>query len=106
MHYKANENSGISNQWFLDFVVPNIRSNYCESFFTHLGRALLWLIFNPTESANVPVMISNWVKKAYGELSNNRLGADTNPVSKVALLVSGDDAEVFIDVLLENPADN
>ena len=31
---------------------------------------------------------------------------DTNSLSKVALLVSGDDAEVFIDLLLENPADN
>ena len=102
VHYKVRENSGISNQWILDFVVPNTRSQYCESVSLVLGRALLWRIFDPEESEKVPASITNRVIQAYGELLNNILDDGINPIKKVALLVTGDDAEVFIDVLLED----
>ena len=47
-------------------------------------------------------MITNRVMQPYGELLNNRLDDGINPIKKVALLVTGDDVEVFIYVLLED----
>ena len=46
------------------------------------------------------------MKTAYTDLSNNRLAPDANPVEKVPLMVTGDDAEVFIDLLLSSEGEN
>ena len=63
---------------------------------------MLWRIFDPKESEKVPASITNRVMQAHGELLNNRLDDGINPIKKVALLVTGDDVEVFIYVLLED----
>ena len=46
------------------------------------------------------------MRRAYEELTNNRLAPDENPMEKVPLMVTGDDAEVFIDLLLSEGGEN
>ena len=39
---------------------------------------------------------------AYRELANNRVPEGENPVIKIPLMVTGDDASVFIDLLIND----
>lgn len=91
---------------FLECVVSNTQSQYCDNVSLVLGYSLLWKLFDPEESEKVPVLITNQVREAYSELANNGLEADMNHVQKVALLVTRDDAGVFIDLLLEDEGVN
>ena len=68
-----------------------------------LVRALLWRIFDEVKLFSVPEKIFRMVKNAYQDLGDRcRLPEGDNPVEKVPLIVTGSDAEVHIDVLLED----
>ena len=100
IHYSVKEGSGISEEWILRYVCPAIRTCYGRSLSLVLGRALLWRIFDRSEAHVVPATIRNRVKRAYRDLGERcRLLNEENPVEKVPLLVTGEDAMVFIDVL-------
>ena len=46
------------------------------------------------------------MRRAHAELTNIRLAPDETPVEKVPLMVTGDDAEVIIDLLLSEGGEN
>ena len=83
IHYSVKANSGITKEWILEHVVPNIAANLDKQVALVLGRALLWRIFNSEQSKVVPRFILEKVKAAYNGLgSRNRLDSGENPVEK------------------------
>ena len=103
VHYCVKERSGISEQWIIDHVVPAIKSRYCQSVSLVLGRALLWRIFDDADTHVAPLQIRDRVKQAYRDLGDRRLLPEgENPVEKLPLMVTGADAQVFIELLLTN----
>ena len=68
-----------------------------------LGRDLIWIIFDKVQHFSVPDNIFRRVKNAYQDLGDRcRLTEVENPVEKFPLINTGSDAEVHIDVLLED----
>ena len=107
VHYCVKERSSTSEQWIIDHVVPAIKSPYCRSVSLVLGRALLWRIFDDADSHVAPLQITDHVKHAYRDLGARWLLPDgENPVEKLPLMVTGADAQVFIELLLSNDDDN
>jgi hypothetical protein len=103
IHYLVKQNSGISEQWILDYVVPAIRSRFSRPVSLVLGRALLWRVFDDEDYNIVPVPILTRVRNAYRDLGPRcQLAAGENPVQKVPLMVTGADAEVYIDLMLDD----
>ena len=91
-------NSGVTNQWIYDYVVPGICKYFDPIVTIVLGRALLWRIFEIDESTIVPLQMLLRVKCAYRELGAAcELDEGENLVIKVPLMVTGDDAMVYID---------
>ena len=103
IHYSLKPNSGISEDWILEHVDPMIASRYCRSVALVLGRALLWRVFDESESLVVPDNICQRVKGAYRDLGERcQLPVGENPVEKIPLIITGSDAEVHIDMLLDD----
>ena len=101
--YSVKQNSGISEDWILKHVDPSIASHYCRSVALVLGRALLWRVFNEDEARFVPDDICQRIKGAYRDLGERcQVPSGENPVEKVPLIVTGSDAEVHIDMLLDD----
>jgi hypothetical protein len=53
VEYVIKKESGITNQWVLDYVVPSMRADKCKGTkmvliqaYIVLGRALLWKVFH------------------------------------------------------------
>ena len=80
VYYKVREESGITNEWIYEYVVPRTQSQYCESVSLVVRKALLWVIFDPEERSKVSAFITNSVVEAYGGSLNNRLDGEVNPV--------------------------
>ena len=101
--YKIKEESGISDSWLLDYVVPNCGRKFPRNVALVLGRAILWKTFED-QVAFVNETIVNRIKGAYHDLgSRNKLGEGVNPVDKVPLIVySGgtNDDQVIIEELI------
>ena len=103
IHYSVKPNSGIAEDWILQHVDPQIASRYCRPLALVLGRALLWRVFDDNESLVVPPHICHRVKSAYQDLGDRcQLVAGENPVERDPLVVTGSDAEVHIDLLLDD----
>ena len=79
-----------------------MRTQDCKNVSAVFGCALLWRIFDPEMKTSVPDFMKNRVMTAYRNLRSNRLATDENPVEKVPLMVTGDDAQVFIEILLND----
>ena len=107
IHYHVKEDSGITEDWILLFVVPSIASKYCRAFTLVLGRALLWRVFDEEQQALVPAIICTRVKNSYRDIGNRcRLPDGENPVEKVPLIITGTDAELHIEVLIDDDMDH
>ena len=107
IHYKVKADSGITEDWILAHVVPNIMTLLERPVSLVLGRALLWRCFDEKESIVVPDIIRNRVRAAYNALGDVcQLTADENPIEKVSIIVTGNEAQVFIDLLLEDDNGN
>lgn len=107
IHYNVKADSGITEDWILAHVVPNIMTLFERPVSLVLGRALLWRCFDETESIIVPDTIRNRVRAAYNDLGDTcQLMADENPIEKISIIVTGNDAQVFIDLLLEDDDGN
>ena len=108
--YFVREDSGITDAWIMDHVVPNmVRGGVPRQVSIVLGRALLWKVW---EAANgdighsVPQSITARVMAAIRDLgSRNRLEAGTNPVRRASLGVTGIDAELHIFEILGSRGD-
>ena len=51
--YELKDNSGISSDWILKNVIPNIASKFNDKVSLVLGLAVLWEIFDEKASTNV-----------------------------------------------------
>ena len=92
--YQVKTNSGITTDWILSNVVPNIANVYGRGVAKVLGKALLWCIFSEHREW-VPTILLNHVTTAYTAL-NTRLPIGENPISKTILIITGEDAVVHI----------
>lgn len=107
IHYNVKRRSGISEDWILSHVVPMIATQYDRYVALVLGRALLWRVFDEVESRVVPTAIVERVKNAYADLGQrNTLQGGENPVEKVPIIVTGFDAQVHIDLLIDDDINN
>jgi hypothetical protein len=97
--YSIKSNSGITNDWILDYVVPNIRNNFDRQIAIVLGKAVTWKIFSNFNSG-VPNLIRNRVLEHYQDVVHGPdFEIESNPIEKLALGVDGSDAELMLDVL-------
>ena len=63
----------------------------------------MWRVFNEDESRFVPDDICQRIKDAYRDLGGRcQVPPGENPVEKIPLIISGSDAEVHIDMLLDD----
>jgi hypothetical protein len=97
--YEVDKDSGISDCWILDYVVPHMLEAgiLCQVCLV-LGRAVLWRMFDPLGENLAPKEHRSRVMARYGDIGvNNLLSQGRNLVKKVALTVGGYNAEVLID---------
>ena len=99
--YVIHPQSGICDQWILDHIVPNMKTDGVDDqVCIVLGRAVLWALFDPVQSLRIPEHRRQDMMQAYISLGDrNTLPAGENPVIKKALVIVGEDAEVVIDVV-------
>ena len=99
--YEIDPLSGVSDNWILDYVVPNmvrhgIPSEVCIVF----GHAVLFRVFDRTGEDAVPTPMRESIMQAYHELeSRNILEDGCNPIKRRPLIVTGYDTEVIIDLM-------
>jgi HEPN domain-containing protein len=95
--YVLKNGSGITTNWLLEHVVPNIRQSehFQDPVATVLALPLLWACFNMDAQAFVPNDLRNRIRDAYAVI--RQLEPAENPVAKILLVVTGEDAEVYID---------
>ena len=97
--FLVKEESGITDQWILDYVVPATAHHLPRQACVVLGRALLWKIFHVSGEA-LPNEIRSRVFAAYNNLADHTLQAGENPVRKIPLGVAGIDSELIIDEIM------
>jgi hypothetical protein len=83
--YALKENSGITDDWLLEHVTPNIFVKFDRAIALTLARPLLWACIDDDRSQFVPSGIRNHVQNAYQNLPNH---LPDNPVEKILLVVS------------------
>jgi hypothetical protein len=96
--YELRQNSGISEEWIAEHVVPNIVQRLDPHVAAVLGRALLWACFEQELEQWIPPAIKDRVQTAYHAIQ--QLPDGENPVMKVALVITGNDDELHIDDVL------
>jgi len=103
--YQLRENSGITDNWMLETVIPNGRTMVDDAAAVIIGKALLWYSFVPEGHAGVPAALRARIRDAYA-LINNDFEAGTNPVRKIPVVVTGHDGEVYIDEIPDGGFEN
>ena len=96
--YEIKQNSGISEQFLLTHVVPNVARRLPHDVSVVLGTALMWYVFAPEGQNDVPQNIRDRVKNAYVTV-NNQLEEDDNPIAKIPLVITGNEGEVYMDAI-------
>ncbi|KAI2511670.1 hypothetical protein MHU86_2736 [Fragilaria crotonensis] len=87
------------NTFVLSHVVPNIRKRLPDSACLVLGKALLWLICSPVADEYIPNDFKRDVLLEWEHVCGADYDAELNPIKKMAVTVSGDHGEVFIDMV-------
>ena len=100
--YILDEFSGITDEWLLAHVTPNmVGHGFNHGVCLVLAHSMLWQIFDSYGDGLVPDCIRSHVVGAYSDLGQqNALENCTNPVKKVPLAVDGHDLEVIIDEII------
>ena len=93
--YVLNEESGVSDDWLLQYVVPNICMEFPRNVALTLARPLLWAAFEPSLLGFLPGKLTQRIQMAYALVRN--LPPGTNPVGKRLIVVNGAEAELYID---------
>jgi hypothetical protein len=99
--YLVDPGSGITDEWILQHVVPNLMRHGIElQVCKVLGRAMLWRLFDRSGDDCFPQHRRQQIMQAYRDLgSRNILEEGCNPIKKRPLVVSGHDTEVMMDLL-------
>mgnify|MGYP006194146055 CR=1 FL=1 len=93
--YVLVENCGLLDEWLLEYVVPNISLQYPCAVALTLARPLLWASFESTLQEYLPPALTRRIQSAYGFV--RRLPQGKNPVEKRLVVVTGSEAELYID---------
>lgn len=93
--YVVREDSGVTDEFILNYVTPHARTRVGDRVAVILGKALLWYIFHPEAEDYVPETIYRRVMDAYDAI--RVLPENTNPVSKKPIVVTGHEGEVYMD---------
>ena len=99
IYYHLKEESELSPSWICEHVSPNITRVFGTILGNVLGRALLWRIMDPIDSAVLPTEQVRRVRSLY-QVRNNTLNDDENPVCKILLEVSGNNGQLVLTPLL------
>jgi hypothetical protein len=100
--YALKNGSGITVNWLHEHVVPHIRQSehIKEQVATVLALPLLWACFTPDMQAYLPGELRNRIRNAYETV--RQLEPEENPVKKIVLVITGEDAEVHIDEVFDD----
>ena len=108
--YVLKNGSGITSNWLYQHVVPNMRQSQhiTDQVALVLALPLLWACLSPDMQAYLPGELRNRICTAYQNIC--QLEPGENPVKKVLLVITGEDAEVHIDEVFDDndqpPANN
>ena len=107
--YLPKEGSGVTDEWVRTHVVPHIvEAGLPPQVCTVLGRAVLWKVFEASVSDDaeihcVPSALSECVLSAYRDLGDRcALKDEENPISRLPLGVTGVDAQLIVDVIMQD----
>lgn len=95
--YKVREDSGITNNFILQYVTPNIRRRLGDCVALILGAAILFYAYSPEGQEDVPPTILQRVCNAYNNI--RILPVEVNTVSRIPLHITGHEGEVYMDPL-------
>lgn len=98
--YMQQEESGMTDQWLLDYGVPHLQSHVPRQVAIVFARCLLWQICDPTGKDVVPTEIRERVEEATHDLEQAgkyTVADGENPVSKIPLICDGVDAQLVIE---------
>ena len=93
--YVLKENSGVTENFLLQHVVPNIRAHFSANVAKVLAKPLLWMALSDDAGRFLPQELVDRIKTAY--INIRVLPENENPVKKVLLIVTGDEGEVYLD---------
>ena len=100
MAYVVDPLSGVTDQWILDHVVPNLTKKVTPEVAKVLGRAVLFRVFDNSCGDAFPPHRCEQILKAYSDLGfRKQLVEGTNPIKRKPLVVSGHNAEVVMDCM-------
>jgi len=89
------EGAGVSNYFILQHVVPSMRTRFTDELALVLGKALLWLVFSEENSYVPDEVTRERICHAYNGI--RLLPENVNPIEKILIVVTGDDAEVHLN---------
>ena len=88
----------MSDSWLLQYVVPNICTEYARDVALVLAPPLLWAVFEPTLQTYLPQSLTRRIKAAYEIICPLQQNIDNNnPVERRLIVVNGSEAQVYID---------
>lgn len=95
--YVLVENCGLLDEWLLEYqyVVPNISLQYPRAAALTLAQPLWWASFESTLQEYLTPALTRRIQSAYGFV--RRLPQGKNPVKKRLVVVTGSEAELYID---------
>jgi hypothetical protein len=102
--YIMREDSGVTDQFILEYVTVKARTRVGDQVALVLGKALLWYIFDPEGEDDVPTVVKQRVQNAYSHIQV--LPEGTNPVKKVPIVITGHEGEVYMDEIPDSNGDN
>ena len=98
--YVVKENSGITNDWLLHNLVPNIHNRVSDGIAVILAKSLLWFALCGIQNeTDIPQGMTNCIRTSYAALQND-LEEGENPMQKIFLVVTGHEGVTYIDKLV------
>lgn len=96
--YVVKEGSGITNDWIVVNVTPNIANRMGSPIAALLGKCLLWAIMSdvPSLREHLPSLHATRVRTLFHHLQTD-LQEGENPIDKVYVNVTGHEGAVFIN---------
>ena len=104
--YQVKEESKVSETWLLTHVVPNIYKQYSKTTSLILGRALLWRIMDPDQSAVLPKPMVTRVRHLYQAIDGNQLTPEENPIARVPISLHQIDGKLIVTTLEDEMDDD
>jgi hypothetical protein len=100
--YALKEGSGVTEHWLCQFVVPHMlqSARFQRPVALVLALPILWACFEDRMEEYMPPALRNRILAAYENI--RQLEPEENPVKKVLLVVTGHEAEVYIDEITED----